>query len=78
MDLSAALELVPDRYAYALRMRGEGIADDAIARILAIDPGAVSPLMAIADAKVTEILDDVSVPYPSPSRPRRETSPPAS
>lgn len=78
MDRSAALELVPDRYAYALRMRGEGIADDAIARILAIDPDAVSSLMAIADAKVTEILDDVTAPYPSPSRPHPETSPPAS
>lgn len=55
MDPSSPLQRLPDRYAYALRMRHEGLDDDAIARILALEATAVRPFLAIAEAKVAEL-----------------------
>lgn len=55
MDASTIFPVLPDRYAYALRMRDEGLGEAAIARILAIDPASVRPFLAIAEAKVAEL-----------------------
>jgi hypothetical protein len=55
MDRSAAFHALPNRYAYALRMRQEGLDDAAIARILALDPVAVRPFLAVAEVKVAEL-----------------------
>ena len=55
MDATTALPALPDRYAYALRMRDEGLDDAAIARILVLDPVSIRPFLAIAEAKVAEL-----------------------
>jgi DNA-directed RNA polymerase specialized sigma24 family protein len=55
MDDEAAISRLPKTHASALRLRARGFDDDAIARALSLDPGAVGPLLAIADAKLAAL-----------------------
>ena len=43
---------LPETYALALRLRAEGLGDDAIARVLEIESASVGPLLALARAKL--------------------------
>lgn len=47
---------LPGMYAQALRLQGAGVSVDAIAQRLDIDPAAVGPLLAVAEAKLASIL----------------------
>jgi hypothetical protein len=51
-----ALHRLPAAYALALRLRAAGIDDVALADRLGIEPEAVVPLMAVADAKLAALL----------------------
>jgi hypothetical protein len=55
MDDEAAISRLPKTHASALRLRARGFDDDAIARALDVDPNAVGPLLAIADAKLAAL-----------------------
>jgi hypothetical protein len=55
MDDEAAIDQLPKTHASAVRLRARGFDDDAIAKALGLEPGAVAPLLAIADAKVAAL-----------------------
>jgi DNA-directed RNA polymerase specialized sigma24 family protein len=55
MDDEAAISRLPKTHASALRLRARGFDDDAIARALDLEPDAVGPLLAIADAKLAAL-----------------------
>jgi DNA-directed RNA polymerase specialized sigma24 family protein len=57
MDRAEALRTLPDSYAIALRLRDEGIQPDAVARVLDVEPEAVGPLLTLAEAKLTGLMD---------------------
>jgi hypothetical protein len=46
------LDSLPETYALALRLRGEGLGDDAIARVLDIETESVGPLLELAESKL--------------------------
>jgi hypothetical protein len=46
------LNSLPETYALALRLRGEGLGDDAIARVLDIETESVGPLLDLAESKL--------------------------
>jgi DNA-directed RNA polymerase specialized sigma24 family protein len=55
MDDEAAIGRLPRTHASALRLRDRGFDDEAIAKALGLEPGAVAPLLTIADAKVAAL-----------------------
>jgi hypothetical protein len=52
MSDSDELNSLPETYALALRLRGEGLGDDAIARVLNIETESVGPLLDLAASKL--------------------------
>jgi hypothetical protein len=46
------LNSLPETYALALRLRGEGLGDDAIGRVLDIETESVGPLLELAESKL--------------------------
>jgi DNA-directed RNA polymerase specialized sigma24 family protein len=46
------LNSLPETYALALRLRSEGLSDDAIARVLDIETESVGPLLDLAESKL--------------------------
>ena len=56
MDRERAIEQLPETYSAALRLRGRGFDDDAIAAALSLTPEAVPPLLLIADAKLALLV----------------------
>lgn len=52
-----ALEALPGTYSLALRLREAGVADDLLAECLHVEPEAVGPLLALADAKLAAIME---------------------
>ena len=44
--------LLPETYALAIRLRGEGLGDDAIGRVLNIETESVGPLLELAESKL--------------------------
>jgi hypothetical protein len=52
------LDGLPETYALALRLRAEGLDDDAIGRVLAIETASVPPLMDLAESKLAGLHDD--------------------
>lgn len=56
MESSEAIELLPEAYAEALRLRQAGL-EDSIPERLGIPPEAVDPLLRLAQAKLTALLD---------------------
>lgn len=59
-DRTAALNRLPGPYALALRLREEGLSVPRVAEVLGIEPEAVGPLLALADAKLATLLKEVS------------------
>ncbi len=56
MDRTAALELLPDVYARALRLKEEGVDSAGIARALEIAPEAVVSTLELAEAKLRRLM----------------------
>jgi hypothetical protein len=46
------LEGLPETYALALRLRGEGLDDEAIGRVLKIETESVGPMLELAESKL--------------------------
>ena len=46
------LDSLPETYALALRLRGEGMGDEAIGRVLDIETESVGPLLDLAESKL--------------------------
>lgn len=49
------LGALPETYALALRLRAEGLDDDAIARVLLIEAESVAPLLTLARSKLAHL-----------------------
>lgn len=54
-----AMRRLPDTYSLALRLRDAGLADELIAECVAVEPEALDPLLAVAEAKLAAILRDM-------------------
>lgn len=65
VERRAALELLPDAYADALRLRDSGVSPAEIARRLRIAPEGLDAALVLAEAKLARILADDSVVGPS-------------
>jgi hypothetical protein len=52
MDEESVLARLPEAYAAALRLRGQGLDEEAIAAQLELEPQAVGPLLRLAKAKL--------------------------
>jgi hypothetical protein len=52
MPASDDLSRLPETYALALRLRSEGLGDDAIGRVLDIETESVGPLLELAESKL--------------------------
>jgi DNA-directed RNA polymerase specialized sigma24 family protein len=57
VDRADALQALPGTYAIALRLRDEGMAPDAVARVLDLEPEAVGPLLELAEAKLAGLIE---------------------
>ena len=57
MDRAQALQELPDKYAIALRLNDEGLEPEAVARVLDVEPEAVGPLLTLAEAKLSGLMD---------------------
>jgi DNA-directed RNA polymerase specialized sigma24 family protein len=66
VDRAAALELLPEAYGHALRLRDAGSESAEIARILRIAPEAVASALELADAKLARLLTDSEGPANAP------------
>lgn len=53
-----AMRRLPGTYSLALRLRDAGLANELIAECVAVEPEALDPLLAIAEAKLASILAD--------------------
>jgi DNA-directed RNA polymerase specialized sigma24 family protein len=62
VDRAAALELLPDAYAEALRLRDAGCAPAEIAQRLCIAPEAVATALELAEAKLARLLAETKAP----------------
>lgn len=71
-ERAAALRKLPSAYAFALRLRDADVAPDAIASGLGIDPEALPPLLAIAEAKLAELLGTSGNPATGPDAVRAD------
>lgn len=70
MHRAAAIELLPQVYAAALRLRDDGLVPGEIARRLGIAPEAVASTLELADAKLARLLGvEDSRPEHSPETP---------
>jgi DNA-directed RNA polymerase specialized sigma24 family protein len=56
VNRAAAIELLPEAYAVALRLRDDGLGPAEIAQRLGIAPEAVASTLELADAKLTRLL----------------------
>ena len=57
-DLLTALEMLPEAYGIALRLRVGGASEAEIAEQLGLEPTAVEPLLSVADSKLRALLND--------------------
>jgi len=57
VDRAQALQELPNKYAIALRLHDEGLAPEAVARVLDLEPEAVGPLLTLAEAKLAGLMD---------------------
>lgn len=65
MPGSDDLDGLPETYALALRLRGEGLGDEAIGRVLDIETESVGPLLDLAESKLAGLAcrcDPGSIP----------------
>ena len=56
-DLLTALEMLPETYGVALRLRVGGASAAEIAEQLGLDATAVEPLLSVADSKLRALLN---------------------
>ena len=56
VNRAAAIELLPEAYAVALRLRDDGLGPAEIATRLGIAPEAVASTLELADAKLARLL----------------------
>lgn len=73
---SEALSRLPSNYAIALRLRHEGMERDRMAAVLGIDVEAVGPLLALGEAKLSKLLDELETGQGTEATPAEEPSPP--
>ena len=52
-----AMRWLPEAYALGLRLKEAGTPEDVICDRLGVEPEALGPLLAVAEAKLTSILD---------------------
>jgi DNA-directed RNA polymerase specialized sigma24 family protein len=57
VDEERALARLPETYAAALRLRAQGLGEAAIAEQLGLEREAVDPLLRLAEAKLTLLLE---------------------
>jgi DNA-directed RNA polymerase specialized sigma24 family protein len=57
MNREQAIEQLPETHAAAVRLRGRGFDDDAIATALSLPPEAVPELLRIADQKLATLVE---------------------
>lgn len=81
MDRAAAIALLPDTYAHALRLHDAGQAD-LIPDRLGIAPEAVQPLLRLAEAKLIALVTETAEAADARNRnrvgePRRPAHPPS-
>ncbi|MEJ2856836.1 MULTISPECIES: hypothetical protein [unclassified Saccharothrix] len=55
---TAALRRLPVLHARALRLRDEGRSTEQVAEELGLEPEAVGPLLAVAEAKLATLLEE--------------------
>jgi DNA-directed RNA polymerase specialized sigma24 family protein len=60
MDRADAIDRLPSTYAAVIRLLDRGASDQTIAERLDIEPAAVAPLVAVAEAKLARLLADRS------------------
>lgn len=58
IERAAAMRHLPAVYSLALRLREAGVADELIAKCLAVEREALDPLWDVAEAKLAAILRD--------------------
>jgi DNA-directed RNA polymerase specialized sigma24 family protein len=68
VDRLAALELLPDAYARALRLNDDGIDSAEIARQLGTAPEAMASTLELAEAKVRRLMQRDAVGRPPRAR----------
>jgi DNA-directed RNA polymerase specialized sigma24 family protein len=61
MDRAEAIERLPATYAAVIELLDQGASDEVIAQRLDVDPAAVAPLVAVAEAKLARLLADGTV-----------------
>jgi DNA-directed RNA polymerase specialized sigma24 family protein len=61
VDRSEALELLPEAYAHALRLRDARVEPAEIARRLGIAPEALTAALELAEAKLARLLADALI-----------------
>jgi predicted DNA-binding protein (UPF0251 family) len=66
VDRAEALELLPEAYAHALRLRDGRIEPTEMARRLGIAPEALSAALELADAKLARLLAADSIASSTP------------
>ena len=74
MDLAAALDELPEVHAAAIRLHRAGIDTAGIAAELSIEVEAVAPLLRVAEAKLTALLEAPDPPE-NPGSPRSGQDP---
>jgi DNA-directed RNA polymerase specialized sigma24 family protein len=57
-----ALRRLPSAYALALRLRDAGVTAEVIAAAVGVDPEALGPLLALAEAKLATVLGEEAGP----------------
>jgi hypothetical protein len=53
-----AMRRLPGTYSLALRLRDAGLTNELIAECVVVEPEALAPLLAVAEAKLAAILRD--------------------
>jgi DNA-directed RNA polymerase specialized sigma24 family protein len=72
MDEESVLARLPEAYAAALRLRGQGLDEEAIAAQLELEPQAVGPLLRLAKAKLVALHQSLDEPTRGEATPARE------
>lgn len=61
MDTQGAIQLLPEPYAKALTLKGQGLSAEEIAEVLGIAKESVDPCLKLAEAKLANLLTDQTI-----------------
>jgi DNA-directed RNA polymerase specialized sigma24 family protein len=61
MEKEGAIELLPEPYAKALTLKGEGLNEEEIAKELGIETESVDPFLKLAEAKLANLLSEQTI-----------------